>query len=55
MNEELRKMILDLLHDVENVVHNNDWPTEDGHLHDDGVTCTCPLLDRVNFIREKIQ
>lgn len=40
-----------LLAAVEEVVHNNDWPTTAGHMVDDGVNCSCPILDLVNIIR----
>lgn len=43
--------IAELLAAVEEVVHNNDWPTEAGHMVDDGVKCSCPILDLVQIIR----
>lgn len=62
MNDQVRTAILDLCDTVINVINNNDWPTEDGRLragvwpeHDDGVTCTCPLLERVNFIKSNLK
>jgi hypothetical protein len=54
MDEKLKQAIEKLLAEVENVIGNGDWPTENGHLHDDGVSCTCPLLDQINFIRKGI-
>lgn len=54
VNPELRQLILDLCAKVEEVVHNNDWPTEEGHMHDDGVTCSCPILDLTTFIKSKL-
>ena len=44
--------IAKLLDAVEEVVHNNDWPTEAGHMTDDGVTCSCPILELVTVIRK---
>ena len=40
-----------LLSKVEGVINNNDWPTEEGHVIDDGVTCTCPLQILIDNIR----
>ena len=40
-----------LLGKVEEVINNNDWPTEEGHVIDDGVTCTCPLQILIDNIR----
>lgn len=45
--------IASLLRKVEEVINNNDWPTEDGHWTDDGVKCTCPIADLIAVIREK--
>ena len=54
MNPELKQRILDLCGKVEEVVHNNDWPTEEGHMHDDGVNCTCPILEMTEFIKSHL-
>lgn len=37
-----------LLGKVEEVINNNDWPTEEGHVIDDG---TCPLQILIDNIR----
>lgn len=42
--------ILALIAKVREVVHNNDWPTDEGHMPDDGVTCSCPILDLTDSI-----
>ena len=36
MRPELKALILDLLREVDSVVANNDWPTEDGRMNEDG-------------------
>lgn len=41
-----------LLARVKSVIHNNDWPTEEGRMTGDGVTCSCPILDLIEFIEK---
>ena len=48
MNPELRALILALCDETDNIVANNDWPTEDGSPDEDG---NCLITERNAKIR----
>ena len=50
MNPTLKSQIESLCAKVQEVIDNNDWPTEEGHCIDTGVTYTCPLQELVGAI-----
>jgi len=53
INMTREQAISELLARVEEVIDNNDWPTEEGHMTDDGVNATCPILLLVQAIQTK--
>ena len=55
MNEALRAKILSLCDKVDEVISNNDWPTDEGHEVErfDG-SCGCILSDLLTEIREGV-
>ena len=55
MNQELKEKILSLCRKVEEVMSNNDWPTEEGRMYDFGTVCTCPLNELVRQIKAGLE
>jgi hypothetical protein len=51
INMTREQAISELLARVEEVIDNNDWPTEEGQMQDDGVNATCPILLLVQAIK----
>jgi hypothetical protein len=52
MDEELKQRILSLCDKADEVLQNNDWPTDDGLWLETTTGCSCPLADLILEIRE---
>ena len=52
IDPKLRHKILQLCNAVDEVLHNNDWPTEAGTMVETETDCTCPIMDLTRAIRE---